>query len=389
MAKTFVKKAILKPRVYHSPDGTIVSSQERLKHWKNSFDQMTSKSKLAIPVSWDHRLDNTDPIPESEYQKLLKEKNSSKNTVGKLRGIQLLNDGKDGAEVTVELEDETAGNRSKSNVIYLSPVINEGEIKAGDGSVYKDVITHMDLVNHPVDTDQSPFTAADVPADTNYIACGLRLMSTTSVYRMGDTMADEDEKKDDDKETAESETKETETEEAKPEDDGGIKEVVGLLTQINLVLGEDTTKENFIDRLKTAIATAMAQNGEKPEQNSEVEMKNPELVAMSAFAQSLNRERITNRLSELLKNGQCTPAEFEAKNKAVNTVKLSIESDGKPAASDVEKWIEARNAVPAGTFFTNEQKLRMSSYEVVEPRSKSGEISKEQEDETIKLALGR
>jgi hypothetical protein len=94
-------------------------------------------------------------------------------------------------------------------------------------------------------------------------------------------------------------------------------------------------------------------------------------------------------LRQLLDDGKCTPAEFKTRGNSVGAVRLSLDKSGKPAASELEKWIESREAVPRGTFWDAESKLRMAASVAEPPSNMTGQMSDEEANRLAGWALGR
>ena len=83
------------------------------------------------------------------------------------------------------------------------------------------------------------------------------------------------------------------------------------------------------------------------------------------FAEKQHRASVSKRLDDALETGQCTPAEHKDRRTALPAVKLSLTDDGQPEESDLEKWITSREAVPRGSFWDPESKIRLA--QVIEP----------------------
>lgn len=118
----------------------------------------------------------------------------------------------------------------------------------------------------------------------------------------------------------------------------------------------------------------------------------PRTKAAIAYAERQHQASVKTRLTALRDSGRCTPAEFAAKEPAVNVIKLSLDDSGKPDPSKLEDWLDSREAVPAGTFWddatrtANVQKLSLSPI----PAHASGQAETEEEAEaTVDRMYGR
>jgi hypothetical protein len=228
-------------------------------------------------------------------------------------------------------------------------------------------------------------------------------MGLSKPYLMSEESGDDDDdEKDDDSSTRDDdESKSTNT----VTDDGKLKDVLEALAQMDIVLSDDTTGENFLNHLHQALLTAAAHRGEdvKPNEsasntNDKTTVADPGIAALSleargaiAWAERTHREQVTNRLRKLLDEGQCTPAEHKARSEHVAAIKLSLDASGQPAPSDLEKWIESREAVPRGTFWDPDTKTKKMSLTSVAdpPKNLTGDFSQTDVDETVKWALGK
>lgn len=400
--KTFKKTILRAGQTYHSPDGEVKVTPERLKHWAEGFERLRA-AKYDVPVSWDHATDINGLAPV----KMLK--NSAANSVGKLAEFKVAKDGQS-AEIMLDLTDPKARGRARRNEVYVSPVIFESW-KDGAKNEYKDVITHVDMVVHPVDYSQGPFE----PIEPGTIACALRMGLSTAIYRLskddkpGD---DEEDVSDDDTETINDESADADGDGDNdatdpPIDANKLKDVLATLQSMQIVLSQDTDESNFLDHLHQALLTAKALRGDDTNQpdapdatgtaGGSTTVSDPGVATMSleskaalAYAERQHRKEVQGRLDKLLETGRCTPAEHEQKKGGVGVLKLSLDKAGAPKIGDLEKWIESREPVPAGTFWDASKRTRMSATTVAEPpENMVGEMSKDRETELLSQYFGR
>ena len=184
-----------------------------------------------------------------------------------------------------------------------------------------------------------------------------------------------------------------------------LDEVLDLLEQhFNVVLPEDTDDDNLMDRLHTALLTAGAHLGTDKEDDPSPNGANTmvadpaaagaaalslEMRSTIAWAENMYRQGVATRLRALLDDGRCQPAEFKTRQPQSQAVKLSLDRSGVNHLSDLEKWIESREAVPKGTFWDPSQRTRMSATAASAPSAPLGEMSEEESDEVANWALGR
>jgi len=420
------KKSILRVGTYHSPDGTVQVTPERLQHWARMHRKLR-RNRQVVPIDWDHADDPTTAIPMSASA-FRQKKRSAKNTVGHLRDFRVAKDGKS-AQIVLDIHRKNAAEAADANSVFVSPVIFE-RWNDGAGNKYEDVITHVDFVNHPVDASQGLFS----PTETGSVALALRFgldRGRPKVYRLELDVEDEEEDDDDliveEDDVADEdaggelpdflmeggEDEEPGTDDFMPEDEDiiemGDEDVLAgqeaddeLAEQIRSDLiaagiaapeGVDPILDakQFLGQLCAALRQkAMDDKGGEeglgdemdimPEEGGgELMETSPEFAAMSlrlkraeqrssAAEQRLirmARNQKTEALKGLLKTGRITANEFNTQCAALRTVKMSLGPDGEPKRTDLDAFIQARKAVPAGAMWPHNSELRMSLEDTV------------------------
>ncbi|WP_146675625.1 hypothetical protein [Pirellula sp. SH-Sr6A] len=403
-------KAVLKVGEYHSPDQTVVVTPERLQHWKEQVDRLQGAG-YAIPMHWDHAsnkdMDLLEPIKLDTLRR--NKDRSAKNTVGKLVAFDVSQDGRS-AEITVEALNKSAKESMEANSVFVSPVIFE-QWKDGAGNQYTDTIGSVDLVDYPVDYKQGPF----VPVADARMSCVIRMSSApTKICRLSEMNMD-DEKKDDETKGAEDVTKMSDDSPNDPSPEqpttGGtsVADVLASLATLKIILPEDTTTENFLERLRPALSTAIA-HGEQPDKEEEpasslppeeepTVVTSPNIAAMSArlraFENTLieqGRENIKKRFDACLKSGRISPNEHGQMLKRVGVQKMSLDESNKVVAGDVALWLESRESLPAGAVWSPEERItRMGVTDVDQPGpvDHSRSISAKEEAAAVEALMKR
>lgn len=365
-------------RTYRSPDGELVVTPARIKHWAESFMAMRRKG-LRIPSSWDHSDDPAKDVPvkfaAGDRRRL------PQGTVGYLHSLTPTQDG-NAAEVVVEVRRKPDAEMCDQNLAYISPVIRS-EWTDGDGQVWKDVWGHVDLVQHPVDHRQTPFSRVD---ENQSVACALRMGLDEGQPKTYHLQAE-------DADMADNETGDRENQEMVENEGNRLKKVIEILAKMDVILSDDTNEENFLEHLEQALLTAAAQNDAETEQmtneGEELEVTSPQFAAMSlerrrekAYMDKQHRGSVAKRLSALLEHGRCTPAEYKAKAPALQSVRLSLDDNGNAIPTQLESWIESRESVPKGTFWSAEQRTRLAGLdEVPHPADIRGQLDDKEADE--------
>jgi hypothetical protein len=347
------KKGFLKAnRTYHSPDDPLPVSQGTLTHWRDTFKAFKSKG-LKVPMYWGHQ----DRVELSTPKRRL-----PNECVGHLDDLQLSSDGKS-LEITVDVPRKEDADKVRHNLAELSPVVFR-RWKDGDGKVYENCITGVDLVQHPVDHRQTDFTEV--------LSCSIRMgldMGKPIVYRL----ADDDEPPSDEAPPEESSDDEEIPDEPVGDDGSRLKKVTESLARMNVVLSDDTNEENFLEHLENALLTVEAMaNGSEMTSDEGLEQANPEQFASFSLQSSRekkyldkqHRSLIATRLTSVLHQGQCTPAEYKVREPQLKSIRLSLDDEGDSVPSPLETWVASREAVPRGTFWDPDKRTRMSALDL-------------------------
>lgn len=413
------QKTMLRVGRYQSPDGEVVITPRRLKHWENQHKRLTA-AKQVVPMHWDHGddVDSLRPLSNAEYKS--RQSRSAKNTVGRMIGFRTLPGGRS-AEVTFRTSDPIARNKVQANDVYVSPVIFP-KWQDSTGNQLSDVITHLDLVNHPVDHSQGP-------AEPAMVRCALRLGLSSKPLRLALEIPVDEDEKDEDKllmdvdgdgdlddamgegadddggldmpdigdenegmddelgdesmeglDAIDDEEMGLDTEPDMDIDDlaPGIGDLMLALADHGIILPEDTQDGNFLDRLRTAlIATkgdSPAGNPGSPFDDGDTIVADPQIATMSVegkYAAKQYQKQLNQQLRKLLNSGRCSPAEFRQKQAQMKVQRLSLSrATGKAKSNALTVWLKSRASLPVGAVWSSRQKLRrMSLVAVEQPKS--------------------
>lgn len=244
-----------------------------------------------------------------------------------------------------------------------------------------------------------------------------------SLIRMGDKPFGEDDDKEKDNKPGESGDVPPADESAEPAEKTKIDELVtgsvddvlpdivdGILELLeaccDIVLPEDTTDDNLLDRLNVALHTALAMknkseaksneaNADDDEDDDKLQVAESSMQTMSlqaknalAFATNVHREQVNRELEQLAADGRCTPNELKQRQSALKVTKLSLSDQGVPKKGDIEKWIESRKACPKGTFWDSKQKLSLLA-PVDPPTSVDGKLTDSDIQKAVDWATGK
>ena len=364
------KKTILNVDTYHSPEGEVVVTPERLKHWESTF-QTFQDANITVPVAWDHPddPDRAKPIEMSS------KKHSAQNNIGRLESFTVTEDG-NAAEVVLDIPAADDAGKVEHNLAEISPVIFRSWTD-GAKRTHEDCITHVDLVNHPVDNSQSDFVACST------IRMGLD-EGKPQTYRLATDL---------------------EPQHGIPVESDRLASIIEALAGLSVVLAEDTNGSNFFDRLESALLTRSAMEDDSMSTSNLEQEKPTEIATLSAtpdgqvptkpvespelkFIRNQHRETLRVRMSALVESGRCTPKEAEDKLPSVDHVTLSITPDGDNVPSVIESWIQSREELPEGVMWDPKSKSQRMSVED-QPDGLTGDMTEEQADELVEKLFSR
>ncbi len=393
MPKAF-KKTILKSGQKLRPPGAkepLEVTNDRLVHWADQFDKMAA-ANTQMPLSFrsrvDHAksLDEMKPIPKDEEPGWL----SAGNAAGFLRDVKLSDD-MESLEIGLEIHGDEVIRKVEDNSVFVSPVIVD-KYTDGDGHKWEDVILAADIVNLPVDRSQSEFKPVETKgADLPY---ALTLSTAGQFVTLGT---------DPEQETQPPEEKgETTTVNPDSPPDPQVKQKAEAIVQNLSALGVELPSdfqldgENSQDILLAALKTAAKAKEEKTKETemsenttTQPKVEDPQqVVAMSTtafnWAQDQFRGTLKSRLDEVLKTGRCTPAEHEAHAKDVETIVMKFSTETQtPEKPQLQHWLESREAVPEGTFWTEEQKAEVAKLSTLSVEHPVNDQDQEATDEEL------
>lgn len=237
-----VRKTILKPGVYQSPDGEVVATPARLRKFAATCAKM-SQAGNKIPVPWGH---HSNAVPGQDTDPDFKAFASSRYNAGYTEGMSY--DPKEGLVWEANLPGveceggqlvtmaELPDGRKVKTVIDEVSVAIAPRFKDGQGNVYEDAITHIALTPLPVMGHQKSGFAklATAPEGTVFLSLVQHLAYSE------DDMADDEEL-------------EATDEAGGMAGDEGFDRLKGLLGDHGITLPEDTTPENLTEHLIVAL----------------------------------------------------------------------------------------------------------------------------------------
>lgn len=340
----------------------------RLRHWVTQFNKFR-KNGNVVPISFDHDSARLTPLSLNEFR-------TAKDTVGKLANLELSGDGTS-ALMTLDISDPKAASMARANDVFVSPVL-ASEWMDGRGRNFRDIWSHVDIVNHPVDNTQGPFVA--MSSDRKTVKYWRFSVMTDELLddEVATTDALDDEMEGGSEEDAFVDDAQIDIPEEFDSGYSPVPEIMAELAQIGILLGEDTGEANFLDRLLPALKTYIAQKnkmdsmdeameggfGEEP-----MELEQQQFQQMSSAAQVLFRNAtkqhqntVASKLATLFNDGRCSAKEYREMKARIGSVRMST-STGKPLANAVEFWIDSRQGIPKGACWSKEQRTQRMSLE--------------------------
>lgn len=343
MAK--VVKDVLYPGTYHLANGrTVTYTPQDVRNLNDRMAEMLSQA-TPIPFSLEH---DDEARPTKNMSQLLADK--TRNTIGWVEETRITPEGF--MENVLEVPDEEDVKRLPK-IRFVSPQI-EDDAADGEKRVWPGrSIVHIAATSRPIQKRQKPFAAKLSAAGKNVVRLSL-----------GDVMAEENEAIEGEEEGA-----------------GKAKylaEVVEALKADGYHLPDDTTMENFVDRLHTACLTKTGgkQEEKKDEEPTEV-AQSPIMMSlqkradvMEARALKAERDNIVTRINGLSASGRITKPIKDKLLKEVNTVKLSLSETGELSSNDLATKVAAFEELPAGHSWPTRMSAESKITEVDPPDGK-------------------
>lgn len=362
------KKDCLYVGDWHLPDGRVFSCDGPLRDSLARRARDMLAAGLHIPLAWEHQ-DDAYPLSEDERRA-----NRARFNLGFLKDAAVAG----GAlEIVADVPGEDDARRLPS-VKFVSPEIR-WDWRDGTGRVWEGPsITHVAVTPRPVQHAQQPFRPVELSFDSPPVR--LSLDGYTRAVRMADdtdiAVADTD--------TGDEgfEGLEDEGGEAGMDGAGKLADILAVLSELGLVLPDDTTPSNLLDRLHAAALTmrhhatngndtAAGGNGgdQLPGEPSGGAAAQPQMVqpqmpmgmSMTEVHQlkaqldranktllAKERSDLLSRVAALHRSGRVTREIHDDLSGRLGKVQLSLGKDGGLAPNPVTAEIAAYEKLPAG-----------------------------------------
>lgn len=369
-----------------------------LKDKADKFQRMID-SGLRIPAPWKHY--KIGPQPESQLtEQLTSTDPDSRMNAGWWERLWQDEDGTLTGELNVPLEQDSE--RVGTTVTEVSPTIRDWV--DGQGKEWPDSIYHIALVTHPVAQGQENFKR--VPDEVSValslndepgLVVSLSDLKESTLSSEGVQMA----------------TEETPTSQTPVSASGaGIKEALAVLKKVGLVLPDDTTPENLLERIVIAGTAAAGVTEEEEPTNQGTPKEQPTPIAMSvgepnvsdkllSFATKQAKTEYERRIKALVDTGRIAPKSVTEKlNPLLEGFQLSLDEEtGEPNPTQLDTVLDVLEALPEGSVLSvsksktagtpkNKSGVAMSVEEEL-PTPETNQITDEQADKLAKAQMNR
>lgn len=329
------EKDVLYVGTVHPPglSEPILFTDEDIQYYGRRMKEMLADG-LQIPLAWSHQ-DRAKPMTQEEWDRRKAE--LEKLTLGHACAADV--DPELGClKVKIEIPVEEDARRVRA-VRYVSPEII-WNYRDGRGKVWPGPsITHLAVTARPVQHHQQPF---------RQVALSMLRLSMSDYVRLGDIdVADEPQNTPNNGDGA--------------VDSGAkLKKVLEALAKVGLVLADDTTVDNLLDRLHSvALTKEAADNGsissDDDESRTTPSEKEISPVMMSLVQKELepykqallrtHRASLQSRIRRLLDTGRITRPIYQALAADCGKVHLSLDGMGDLIPSPLTAKIEAYEAL--------------------------------------------
>jgi hypothetical protein len=379
------KKQILKPGKYAvvGLDGSRQEeeiSKERISHWVRTFQEMRKRG-IRLPAPWGHHLGVV--AGKSTEGSLLSDPRAN---AGFWRDLWQTEDGELWGELEVYSQEDA--NKVGTVIQEVSPFVKSSWTD-GLGNSYQDAVLHIALCTNPVVPGQSNFIPSSTPSSSDASpATGMALSLSGWQCALGE--------RDDGSQHAGSNYDNSVGEDSNlnpffsskfKTPTGSLSEALSALKSLGLELPEDTTVDNFLERLCVAARALLAttrkqvsledrsQLREEPtplvmshspsttksstsmnsDQHSRMsETSNASADAYILYASKLARKSYEQRINALKSEGKLSD-DFHRKRlqPLLDGFQLSLNSEGEPIESSLDVILEALEALPSNPLLSS------------------------------------
>lgn len=369
-----VPKDLLYPGEWHLRDGRVFRcTTSDVSHFATRLNEMRARG-LHVPVTWEHQ---PDIKPSTRAAWLSRNADMARMTAGFATSAR-----DEGGVLCGDLEiPDEADRKQLPKTRFVSPMI-EWDYRDPTGKVWGGPsITHIAITPAPVQHTQQPFgspsltSGAGAPVAMSTLAFQSPITLSLAMYRPvalgGTAMADDTDAGTMFDDSAPPAPDDTATPAAS---DPLLAEVIGLLKAKNIVIPDDTTMEDLLPHLKTALMTHAAATGEgstEPdgdETGNDLEPRPETQVMMSQLSNLQSQVGEANRIITSLRSAVAT-TQTEALNqridrlarhgvdrrtigdlkRSLSAVSLSVTDDGNLERSDLLTRIEAYESLPVSS----------------------------------------
>lgn len=399
------RKPLLMPGVYHTKQGRLRVTADKLRDWRDKGNRMVAK-RLAIPVPLNHQ-PSAKPTPEDQLADLVR------NNTGKVVGYEM-----EGDTLVGYLDVKDSAIAKKIDEHALEHVSVEIEpFQDGDGEDFQDVLTHVAIVTRPVAHRLPGFTRVDTPpidfdaltksagtdgaaTDGQQFAFGVGHPVRLSLDQLekpvddpkkkkpakkgkppqqdaddaadldeveegaeGDQPPVEDDAGDEGEETSLEEGEEG-TEAGDPSEEQVVQEVVGKLRDVyDIHLADDTTKENFWERMHAILTHEAGPQQDDATGQGNLKTEEPEMLGGGYMmshdtpeGKALRKVILADykrRYKLCLDTGRMTKVDHDRYLKAIDspTFKLSLDSQGEIVSNaEAVHFLKFSERLPEGAL---------------------------------------
>jgi hypothetical protein len=271
-------KELLRPASYHIPyfggKQLVHFDKDRVARIGDTVQRMI-ESGIQIPVPTRH-LDEAVPVRLAGDADDL----DTYNNTGWLTEVKVGGDGS--LYGTLDIKDEQVASKIKSGTIkHVSPVVSRSWLDTETGESYEDAMTHVALVTHPVQKDQSGFVS-----DENRVAFSIADIQPDVPFAAPPFSFEH---------FSVPESERT---------DSSVQTVIKYLAAKGINLPGDTDATNFIERLGVAVMNWEPNKAEtddnmtNPPEGSSVKQPQDPAIATAGVAFSQEQQEIVTKLAQ-------------------------------------------------------------------------------------------
>lgn len=388
------EKDVLPPGDY--PSGKVTSGD--LQSWVESFRKMREMDPpRLVPVPWDHPpIDDPAGYPMTEAEA---KQHRAKFNAGWLDDLFIDDAGM--LKARIDIPDPEDAKRIETVGGFVSPRF--GTWSESGGTRFEDAVAHLALTPTPVSRNQSKtFTPIKTTAMSIEFVRDLSMADIVDGEKSGES---------DDKPTDEEKPDDKKSDEEKDETTGPAKDALDALKSLGVTVEKTSALAGDVEaltRLIEAVTSYLANKARdmtepvKTEQTSQMSLEvkaqfDAQQAKLTEMSRQLDvqrseltaekRAKYSARITAAYASGRCDVPQKERLDKLAGLFEFSLDASQGPSELDIR--LETVEALPAGAYWSEEQKLKEFSVTSERRNRPFFDADSEPDEDAVEAILNR